>query len=153
MQYFRHYKGNYYRLVGEASHSETLEPMVIYQAMYGEKKLWVRPKAMFYENVTLANGNVVPRFAPVVSAEAWVELMHNDASMQHFMEQQYDEMKDLGFTTEDFGLSCIEEKNEFVLDKLFANIRKAYPDYSHETAEEMADAIYGYLRKRYSEDE
>jgi len=66
---FRHYKGNLYEYQGECLHSETLEEMVIYKALYGEGKIWVRPKAMFFEDVTLANGSVVPRFAPVKSCE------------------------------------------------------------------------------------
>lgn len=49
--YYRHFKGRYYYLVGIASHSETLEPMVVYRALYGEKKLWVRPAAMWHETV------------------------------------------------------------------------------------------------------
>ena len=60
---YRHYKGNRYEYVGECLHSETLEEMVIYRALYGEGKLWVRPKSMFFENVTLADGTSVPRFA------------------------------------------------------------------------------------------
>ena len=43
-RYFRHYKGNLYEYLGEANHSETLEEMVIYQAQYGEHKIWVRPR-------------------------------------------------------------------------------------------------------------
>ncbi len=48
---YRHFKGGEYRLIGIASHSETLEPMVVYQALYGEKGLWVRPAAMWTEIV------------------------------------------------------------------------------------------------------
>ncbi len=49
---YRHFKGNEYQLIGTAFHSETLEPMVIYRALYGEQKLWVRPAAMWNETVT-----------------------------------------------------------------------------------------------------
>ena len=62
---FRHYKGNEYEYIGECLHSETLEEMVIYRALYGEHKTWVRPKAMFFEDVTLADGRVVKRFEEV----------------------------------------------------------------------------------------
>ena len=48
---YRHFKGNYYEVIGIASHSETLEPMVVYRALYGEKGLWVRPAAMWTEQV------------------------------------------------------------------------------------------------------
>ncbi len=62
---YRHYKGNDYRVVGLARHSETEEPLVVYQALYGERGLWVRPAAMFIETVALADGARVPRFALV----------------------------------------------------------------------------------------
>lgn len=61
---YRHYKGNDYRVVGLARHSETLEPVVIYQALYGDRGLWVRPAAMFIEKVEV-DGKRVPRFARV----------------------------------------------------------------------------------------
>lgn len=64
---YRHYKGNLYEYIGECLHSETLEEMVIYKALYGEGKTWVRPKGMFFEDVTLPDGSVVKRFAPVKS--------------------------------------------------------------------------------------
>ena len=60
---YRHYKGNDYRVLHLARHSETLEPMVVYQALYGDHGYWVRPAAMFCEAVTI-NGQRVPRFAP-----------------------------------------------------------------------------------------
>ena len=59
---YRHYKGNLYEVVGVARHSETLEEMVVYRALYGEGGLWVRPMGMFLENVTV-DGKTVPRFA------------------------------------------------------------------------------------------
>jgi hypothetical protein len=64
---YRHYKGNDYRVVGLARHSETEEPLVVYQALYGERGLWVRPAAMFIEAVALADGRHVPRFAFVAA--------------------------------------------------------------------------------------
>ena len=48
---YRHFKGNEYRVIGIARHSETLEDMVVYQALYGEQGLWVRPAAMWTETV------------------------------------------------------------------------------------------------------
>ena len=44
---YRHYKGNNYKLLAVATHSETLEKMAVYQALYGERGIWVRPLAMF----------------------------------------------------------------------------------------------------------
>ena len=48
-KYYRDFKGNIYRVLHIAKHSETLEDMVVYQAMYGERGAWVRPLAMFEE--------------------------------------------------------------------------------------------------------
>ncbi len=59
---YRHYKGNRYRVLGEAKHSETLETMVVYQALYDERGLWVRPLEMFLEKVCV-DGREQPRFA------------------------------------------------------------------------------------------
>lgn len=58
---YRHFKGNEYRVLYTARHSETLEPMVVYQALYGEGGIWVRPAAMWSESVTL-DGKTFPRF-------------------------------------------------------------------------------------------
>lgn len=59
---YRHYKGGAYEVVGLARHSETLEPLVVYRALYGEGGLWVRPAAMWSETVTLADGRTAVRF-------------------------------------------------------------------------------------------
>lgn len=61
---FRHYKGNDYEVVAVVRHSETLEPLVLYRALYGEGGLWVRPYAMFVENV-IVDGRAQRRFAPI----------------------------------------------------------------------------------------
>ena len=58
---YRHFKGNEYELIGIASHSETLEPMAVYRALYGEEGLWVRPLAMWTEQVR-RDGYQGPRF-------------------------------------------------------------------------------------------
>ena len=49
---YRHFKGKEYELIGVARHSETLEPMVVYRAMYGDGGLWVRPASMWNETVS-----------------------------------------------------------------------------------------------------
>lgn len=48
---YRHFKGKEYELIGAARHSETLEPMVVYRALYGDGGLWVRPASMWNETV------------------------------------------------------------------------------------------------------
>ena len=60
---YRHYKGQHYEVVGLARHSETLEPMVVYRALYGEHGLWVRPAYMWSEQV-VREGQSQPRFTP-----------------------------------------------------------------------------------------
>ncbi|MCD7946754.1 MAG: DUF1653 domain-containing protein [Oscillospiraceae bacterium] len=59
---YRHFKGKEYRLLATARHSETLELMVVYQALYGEGGVWVRPAAMWDEYVE-RDGYAGPRFA------------------------------------------------------------------------------------------
>ena len=58
---YRHYKGNTYKVLGVAKHSETEEKLVVYQALYGECGLWVRPLEMFMEKVRF-QGVEVQRF-------------------------------------------------------------------------------------------
>lgn len=62
---YRHFKGNLYRVLCVARHSETLEETVVYQALYGEGGIWVRPAAMWSETVN-RDGYCGPRFT-------WVE--------------------------------------------------------------------------------
>jgi hypothetical protein len=59
---YRHYKGQEYEVIGCARHSETEEELVVYRALYGTRGLWVRPVAMFVEQV-LIDGKAVPRFS------------------------------------------------------------------------------------------
>jgi hypothetical protein len=63
---YQHYKGKFYKVIGVARHSETLEELVVYRALYdsekfGKNSLWVRPKSMFLERV-IVDGRKVPRF-------------------------------------------------------------------------------------------
>ena len=58
---YRNFKGNLYEVLGVARHSETMEPMVVYRALYGEHGLWVRPADMWTETVD-RDGYHGPRF-------------------------------------------------------------------------------------------
>lgn len=58
---YRHFKGNEYEVLYLAKHSETLEPMVVYRALYGEGGIWVRPISMWTEHVE-RDGYSGPRF-------------------------------------------------------------------------------------------
>ena len=72
--HYRHYKGGLYEVVGTVRHSETLEPMTLYRALYGEHGLWVRPAAMFHGDVDGADGvrKRQPRFTKIPARDALV---------------------------------------------------------------------------------
>ncbi len=61
---YRHFKGMEYEVIGIAKHSETLEEMVVYRALYGEHGLWVRPAAMWEETVE-RDGKTFRRFTKI----------------------------------------------------------------------------------------
>ena len=58
---YRHYKNKLYQVIDVATHSETLETLVIYKPLYGEEKLWVRPLKMFEEEIVF-EGKLIKRF-------------------------------------------------------------------------------------------
>lgn len=66
---YRHFKGNKYQLLEVAKHSETLEEMVVYRALYGDGGVWVRPAAMWNEEVE-HNGQMVKRFTYIGMEDA-----------------------------------------------------------------------------------
>ena len=72
---YRHYKGGLYQVVGTVRHSETLEPMTLYRALYGEQDgesgLWVRPAAMF-------NGEVGPKDGVSVQQQRFLKILDED---------------------------------------------------------------------------
>ena len=61
---YQHFKGKFYEVIGTATHSETLEEYVVYKALYGEQKLWIRPVKMFAEKI-MHEGKEVDRFTCV----------------------------------------------------------------------------------------
>ena len=65
---YRHYKGDRYEVLVIAKHSETLDQLVVYRALYGNYDVWVRPLSMFIENVEIA-GNTMPRFTLLADSE------------------------------------------------------------------------------------
>ena len=67
--YYKHFKGGKYKLLGIAKDSETQEKMVVYQALYGEGELWVRPYEMFFGTVE-RDGKVMQRFTKITEEEA-----------------------------------------------------------------------------------
>ena len=61
---YKHFKGNEYEVLGVAKHSETLEEMVVYRALYGDGGIWVRPAVMWNEEI-IHNGKKVKRFTKI----------------------------------------------------------------------------------------
>ena len=64
-RYFEHFKGGKYKLIGFGKDSETLEDVVVYQALYGVQDIWVRPYEEFFSKVTLPDGTEVERFKEI----------------------------------------------------------------------------------------
>lgn len=61
---YKHYKGNIYKVLCIAKHSETLEEMVVYQDASNSEKIWARPKDMWCETVEI-DGEIIPRFLKI----------------------------------------------------------------------------------------
>lgn len=77
---YRHFKGNYYRVVGFAKHSETLEDLVVYTPLYGQRATWVRPLSMWEETVTVGD-QTVKRFTYIGDTE--------DTGEQHALQEAH----------------------------------------------------------------
>ena len=59
---YQHYKGNLYQVFNVATHSETREKVVVYQCLYGDYSMWVRPLTMFTETITTSDDREIERF-------------------------------------------------------------------------------------------
>ena len=79
---YRHFKGNYYRVLYVARHSETMEPIIVYRALYGDGGVWVRPADMWNEAVE-RDGKIYQRFRPLSAQErvAFYEQIFDELSM------------------------------------------------------------------------
>lgn len=64
-RYFQHFRGGKYKLIGFGKDSETLEDVVVYQALYGAGQIWVRPQDIFFSKVALPDGTEVERFKEI----------------------------------------------------------------------------------------
>lgn len=80
-KYYRHFKGNCYRILHRAFDCDTVEPLVVYQKLYGEGydkttheggSIWVRKEAEFFDNVT-RDGKTFPRFKEISEEEAFAD--------------------------------------------------------------------------------
>lgn len=81
---YRHYKGKYYEAIEVCKNSETLEEMVIYQALYDDEILWARPLKMFYEEINV-NGKMRPRFRHIT--------YNNEAYFKELSKEEYQKYK------------------------------------------------------------
>lgn len=123
-EFYRHFKGNEYEILAIAKHSETLEEMVVYQALYGEQEVYVRPLSMFMETV---NGQ--PRFS-------LVETMGE--------EEQSLLITFLDFKTASEKIEFLQaKKNE--LDNNFMNLAAQCLDFT-ETKTEFEDRFYDLIK-------
>ncbi len=66
--YYQHFKGGLYKLLYLGRDSETLEEVVVYEALYGDKSIWVRPKKLFFEEIEI-NNKRIPRFRKLTNEE------------------------------------------------------------------------------------
>lgn len=97
-QYYKHYKGKIYQLLYIAKHSETLEEHVVYQAMYGNKDIWIRPKQMFFETI-IKDGKAIKRFSQISKAEGFGK----DTTLHTFPDIDYHNQLDKLSDSENFS--------------------------------------------------
>ncbi len=93
---YRHYKGHLYEVIGTARHSETLEDMVIYKALYGDFGIWVRPLKMFLENIEV-DGKIQKRFGFVgdeSSKEIAIDALKPDCTLFEATSEEIEILED-----------------------------------------------------------
>ena len=84
---YRHYKGNEYELLFVATHSETLEPLAVYKALYGDGGVWVRPLSMWDEDVTVG-GKTVKRFTYIGGETEQLQTVVMQLNDEPFLQMQ-----------------------------------------------------------------
>jgi len=97
-RYFIHFKGGLYKMLGIAQHSETLEEMVVYQALYGKHEIWVRPKTMFFDKI-VRNGIKIDRFKEITEKEIY-ESYYATYQIVSFMNQYITQLSNVHLTTQ-----------------------------------------------------
>lgn len=70
IRYYRHFKGGKYKVLAIGQDSESLVSVVVYQALYGDHKIWVRPKELF-DGFVERNGQLIKRFTEITKEEAY----------------------------------------------------------------------------------
>ena len=79
---YQHYKGQLYQVLHVATHSETEEKLVVYQCLYGDYSIWVRPLSMFTESISLEDDRELPRFKLVQEMMWEVKLLYLNSRSQ-----------------------------------------------------------------------
>lgn len=119
---YRHYKGNEYQVLAVATNSETLEPMVVYQALYGDRKIWVRPASMWNEMVT-KDGETCPWFTRISEPEASIDTVDGKSippiHMWVYRQLVFDAAMDLTYN---------KEPKEAIIAKLLALVDRPVVD-------------------------
>ena len=117
---YRHYKGPLYRVTEVATHSETQEPLVIYQALYGEKGMWARPLSMFTETVVV-DGKEIARFAFCENQSQVLEVAVLDVKINETFEfeKAFKQAQTIissmqGYLDHDLQ-RCLETENRYIL--------------------------------------
>lgn len=117
---YQHFKGQFYRVIDVARHSETEEELVIYQALYGDKGVWARPRAMFTETLE-REGEIKPRFAYCDEQTAVLEVAILDVKpeMQSDFEMAFEHAQEIiagmpGYMSHELQ-NCIEQANRYIL--------------------------------------
>lgn len=105
-RYFKHFKGNYYKLLHIANDSETTERMVVYQALYGEGKIWVRPEKMFFEEIE-RDGKKIRRFEEVDEIDVLLEPLYTIYGAKYpspsFVNWRVQNIGDIPLTDEEYS--------------------------------------------------
>lgn len=116
---YEHYKGNKYKIMGVARHSETLEKLVVYQALYGNNELWVRPYEMFCEKIEF-DEKIIERFKYIEEYTSPTRIMFDlptDLKISLF-ENNIDIEQELTSEFDNIGIEYIQfpNKNEKTKD-------------------------------------
>ena len=129
MQYYKHYKGNIYKFLAEARHSETQEEMIVYEAMYGEHQ--------------------IRRFTPCA------EPSNYDAEIAEATSVLLPLFKQKGYNAEDFsgGCSLCGERNDFALDIIDMRLSDLFPKLDNAQREIIATQVYDNIYSLLQQDE
>lgn len=106
-RYFKHFKGGIYKFLYTAKHSETQEDMVVYQAMYNNKQIWVRPAKMFF-GTTVVDGKEIQRFTEIEKPTNVIGLVNVKFKRMHQNAKIPTKAHDSDFCYDCYAVSCEE---------------------------------------------